>query len=57
MEAPYTEHNTYHTDWAVRVAEQTFDRSLAQLHGTETIKEISVYCWETFKESKTKTDR
>lgn len=59
MEASYTEHNVvaYHTNRALQVVEQTSDRSLAQLHFTETSKEVSIYCWEMFKESKTKSDR
>jgi hypothetical protein len=34
----------HHTDRALRVVEQTAVRSLAQLHGTKTIKKVSIYC-------------
>uniref|UniRef100_A0A0A9FN49 NTMC2T3 n=1 Tax=Arundo donax TaxID=35708 RepID=A0A0A9FN49_ARUDO len=44
MEASYTEYDTHHTDRALRVVEQTFVTSLAQLYGTKTIKKVSIYC-------------
>ena len=34
----------YYTDRALRVVEQTAVRSLAQLHGTETVEKVSIHC-------------